>query len=78
MYMRRMQFSGYDEKERYMILKKANDKYEKTKGERRTYGRNKNRNKSWYLKDGKSETVMFVNATPNERLKRKTEQIAKK
>ena len=78
MYMRRMQFSGYDEKERYMILKKANDKYENTKGERRTYGRNKNRNKSWYLKDGKSETVMFVNATPNERLKRKTEQIAKK
>ena len=35
-------------------------------------------NKSWYLKDGKSESVMFVNATPNERLKKKIEQLAKK
>ena len=70
-----MQFSGYDEKKdirRLMISMKQ------TKGERRKYGRKMNKNKSWYLKDRKSETVMFVNVTPNERLKRKTEQTAKK
>ena len=78
MYMRRMQFSGYNKKERYEILKKASSKYEKRKDERRENGLNMNRNKSWYLKDGKSETVMFVNATPNERLKKKIEQLARK
>ena len=36
--MSRMQFSGYDEKERYKNMKKANEKYEKTKDQRRKYG----------------------------------------
>ena len=31
-----------------------------------------------YLKDGKNESVMFVNSTLNERLKRKMERVAKK
>ena len=78
MYMRRMQFSGYSEEERYEILKKAYNKYEKRKGEKRINGLKMNRNESWYLKDKKSETVMYVNATPNERLKKKIEQLAKK
>ena len=38
----------------------------------------KKKSKNWYLTNGKHETVMFVNATPNEILKRKVEQSAKK
>ena len=78
MYMGRMQFSGYSEKQRYEIFKKASNKYEKRKGEKKEDRLKMKSNKSWYMKDGKSESVMFVNATPKERLKKKIEQLAKK
>ena len=78
MYMRRMQISGYDERKRLKTLKKADEKYEKVKGKKQVYKYHGKKNKNWYLKDERSETVMFVNATPNEILKKKVEQAAKK
>merc|ERR1712240_644371 len=78
MYMRRLQFSGYNENERYTVLKKACSKYDKIRENRRSFGLHKKKKKNWYMKDGVSETVMFVNATPNEILKKKVERIAKK
>ena len=42
------------------------------------YVRKKREKDEWYLKDGKSETIMFVNATPGEWMKRKVEKLAKK
>ena len=48
------------------------------KRERRNYNYKKKKSKNWYLTNGKHETVMFVNATPNEILKRKVEQSPKK
>ena len=77
MYMGRLQFSGYNENERYKILKKACDKYDNVRVGNRRIGLRKKK-KNWYMKDGVSETVMFVNATPNEILKKKVEKIAKK
>ena len=59
-------------------MKKADTKYEKMKDEKKDYNFHGKKNKNWYLKDGRSETVMFVNATPNEVLKKKVEQAAKK
>ena len=51
MYMGRMQFSGYSEKQRYEIFKKASNKYEKRKGEKKENRLKMKSNKSWYLKD---------------------------
>ena len=78
MYMRRMQVSGYNGEERLKTIKKASEKYEKMKSEKKNYNYKKKKSKNWYLTNGKHETVMFVNATPNEILKRKVEQSAKK
>ena len=78
-YMKRLQYSGYDERKRGRMLKKALKKHEKKKevGSNRQSRRSR-KNDAWYLEGGKNETVMFVNSTPGERLKKKIERIAKK
>ena len=78
MYMKQMQASGYNGEERLKTIKKASEIYEKMKSEKRNYNYRKKKSKNWHLKNGKHETVMFVNATPNEILKRKVEQSPKK
>ena len=78
-YMRRMQFSGYNEEQRYDVVKKAMKKYEEKKKISKT-GQNsrKGKNGTWYLEGGKTETVMFVDSTPGEVLKKKIERVVKK
>ena len=78
-YMRRMQYSGYSEQMRYQVLKRAFDVFEGKEqtigsGERKS-GKKKKHN--WYMKDNKSETVMVVDATPKECLKKAVEKVAK-
>jgi hypothetical protein len=77
-YMRRMQYSGYSEQMRYQVLKRAFDVYEgiERKTNRRTRVRGKKKKHNWYMKDGVSETVMVVDATPNECLKKAVEKVA--
>ena len=76
-YMKRMQYSGYSERDRLSVLKKAYDKKEK-RNDSTDYGKRKGRNKDWYLKGNKYESLMVVDATPGERLKRVVEKTAKK
>ena len=76
-YMKRMQYSGYSERDRLSVLKKAYDKKEK-RNDSTDCGKRKGRNKDWYLKGNKYESLMVVDATPGERLKRVVEKIAKK
>ena len=65
MYMRRLQFKGQNENERYTILKKACNKYDKLRQNRRSTELRLKKKNSWYIKDGVGETVKFVNVTPN-------------
>ena len=77
-YMKRMQFSGYTEEQRFKALKRAIEKTENIENRRIiTKNRNNKKSKAWYLKDKKCETVMYVDATPGEILKRKIEKLAK-
>ena len=75
--MKRMQYSGYSERDRLSVLKKAYDKKEK-RNDSTDCGKRKGRNKDWYLKGNKYESLMVVDETPGERLKRVVEKIAKK
>ena len=84
-YMRRMQWSGYTVKERHDILKRALTKYD---NRLRTYTETgtmftentkpKRRPLDWYKYDGKYDSVLFVEATPDSELKKKTERLVKK
>ena len=78
-YMRRMQFSGYNEEQRYDVVKKAMKKYERKKKIRKTgQSSRKGKDGAWYLEGGKNETVMFIDSTPGEVLKKKIERLVKK
>ena len=89
-----MQFSGYPEETRYKVIKKAIDKYEKEiEATNRTGNRrfipsietrkerlvNKaTKKKEWSRREGKYESVMFVQATENSKLKNKIQNAARK
>ena len=70
--MNRLQHSGYDERKRCKILKKALKKKEKEKD---VEG---NGQRSVVFEDGKNETVIFIYSTPGEVLKKKIEIISRK
>ena len=83
-FMRRMQFSGYDQRTRYRVLTRAFEKHEKKMKEgdqpRNTEGRRhdrvivssrRRRKHDWYKRNGKYETVMMIDSTPGGILKRK-------
>ena len=83
--MLRMQYSGYNCKLRYEILKSAYEAYDRIKEKEmneevpmyrhKRYRRNerkkerKNKKVNWY-KNGNTEAVMFIPATPNSELKK--------
>ena len=78
-YMKRMQVSGYSVDKRFEVVRKAFQREEK-KG-REIGNRSKNVRKKgheWYLKDGKYDSLIVVDATPKERLKKTVESVAKK
>ena len=90
-YVRRMEYCGYDEKFRFATVKMAISRHKKrierwkrgegmfedyvTEGERADAVKKK---KDWYKRDGKYESVMFVQPTENSQLKKKIQVIARK
>ena len=89
-FMKRMKYSGYSKMFRHEILREALKLYD-TRIMRHTDGRSYYRKEEeegdekkaeskyeWYKCDGKFESVMFVEATPNSELKMKMKQLVKK
>jgi len=92
-FMLRMQISGYDHRFRLEVLKSAINAYEKLmqKNEsnaskiyrRRDWQRNVRRKereekkKNWYTKGG-YDSVMFITATPNSKLRKKMQNVVNK
>ena len=85
-FMNRLQFSGYDMTERRNILEEAFYKFDLqaeniTNVSNITQNKTKKRRKkkdSWYMKESKYETIMIVDASPGEILKRTIQREAKK
>ena len=76
--MKRLQFSGYDQIFRFRVVKRALKKYDEIhRGSERTIEGVELRRKT---KNRRSdpETVMFVQATPNEELKKEIQRCASK
>ena len=79
-FVKRMQFSGYPMEFRYEVVTEALRRYDRVNGERSPTNVKRckptQRNEyQWYSKNGKYESVMFVEATPESELKRKVQQI---
>ena len=84
-YMRRLQWSGYSEKVRYELLiqalRKYDDRIEQYRETGTMYGGSEEARKKsadWYKKDGKYESVIFVEATHGSELKVKVQRLVKK
>ena len=87
-YMRRMEFSEYDEHFRFEVLKRAlvrhDRRVERWKAGGSMFevgveeGRRKRSKRDWFRVDRKYESVMFVQPTPGSVLKSKVQKIAKK
>ena len=91
-FIKRMQFSGYHQRERVKVYNKAKRRFEKIiekdqKGEcpmyrgkfwerRRREQEKINKKRTWYTKGG-YETVLFVDATPNGELAKECQNIFK-
>ena len=78
--MKRLQFSGYSMKERKTILEEAFYRYDLKTENATDVRRTKKRKKKdgWYIKESKYETIMIVDASPGEVLKRTIQKEAKK
>ena len=91
-FVMRIKFSGYEHKYRYEVIEAALKKYEVMKLKygkdgrffqnlinQRTRKRNHRVKKhSWYSKDGKYRSVMFVPATPDTELRNRIQNVANK
>ena len=89
-FVKRLQFSGYDKKFRHQVVTKALNKYDKRLEEYRQTGimfrkiteeekrRKRAMKNEWYTKNGKYESVMFVEATPGGALRKKIEKLVKR
>lgn len=81
-FMRRLQFSGYDQTFRYEVVKNALKKRERintptTENSVNDAREVKNKNK-WFHKNDKADAVMFVQATRDEELKKEIQKCAEK
>ena len=76
-YIKRLQYSGCDERKKCEILNKALKKHVKKKEVGGNGQRRSRMSDASYLEDGKNETVIFVNSTPGEILKKKIERVAR-
>ena len=74
-FMKRLQFSGYDQDFRHQVMKTALKRYQDNKGRCNNNAEEVKRKKRWQRG---SEATMFVQATPNEELKEEIQQCAKK
>ena len=77
-FMRRLQFSGYSEKFRFEAVRRALGNGNGGKKKDRKRGRKDKKKHDWYMDNGKYESVMFVDATPGEKLKKEVEKVVKK
>ena len=91
-FVMRLQYSGYDHKYRYKVIEASLKKYEKLMVEYNVDGKffqnmikqrserskRKDRKHSWYSKDGKYQSVMFIPATPESELKNRIQNTANK
>ena len=77
-FMRRLQFSGYSEKFRFEAVRRAFGNGNGGKKKDRKRGRKDKKKHDWYMDNGKYESVMFVDATPGEKLKKEVEKVVKK
>ena len=74
--MKRLQFSGYDQNFRHEVMKTAFRKYDTSRGQTTTGTQTKEkRTKKW---QNGTETTMFVQATPNEELRKEIQRCALK
>ena len=73
-FMKRLQFSGYDQTFRYEVAKIALKKQQKSAGENLPNQSQTDNNKNkWFQRNGEKDAVMFVQATENEQIKKETE-----
>ena len=91
-YVRRMEYSGYEEQFRYTVVKMALGRHKRRLGRwleegtmyaeyRSDRERRESRNekkRDWYKNDKKYDSVMFVQPTEGSELKKRVQQIAKK
>ena len=81
-FMKRLQFSGYDQSFRYDVLKRAMKKYgSKLLSDDEAYIITENTNKGPRRKQkwlGKADAMMFVQATNNEELRKEVQRCAEK
>ena len=89
-FVKRLQFSGYDQKFRYLVVNKALARYDKRIEECQRTGtmfptiseeekeKRRREKKEWYTRGGRYESVMFVEATPNGELRKKIQNLANK
>ena len=76
-YIKRLQFSGYDQTFRYEVAKIALKKQQKSAGENlRNQSQTDNNKNKWFQRNGEKDAVMFVQATENEQLKKEIQQAA--
>ena len=77
-FMKRLQFSGYDHRFRFEVVKRALKKHERTKEGKEGKDMDEKRKKKncWYKNDSKTKAVMFVQATEDGRLKKEIQQCA--
>ena len=77
-FMKRLQFSGYDQVFRYETVRIAMKKHGARKEDNTTPNKNKKDKNKWFRKDDEVEAVMFVQATKDESLKKEVQQCADK
>ena len=87
-FMKRLQYSGYDQKFRHLILMKALRRYDKRKEEyertktmypKKTLEQRREKREEkqeWYTEGRRYESVMFVEATPGSQLQRRVQELS--
>ena len=87
-FMKRLQYSGYDQRFKYEVLRRALNRHDKRVEEYRRTGtmyrirseeeRRKRRKEKqeWYRKSGKYDSVMFVEATPDGALRERIQKLS--
>ena len=91
-FVKRLQFSGYDHKYRFKVIEASLEKYENLQIEHNRDGKffqniiskrlerstHRDKKHSWYSRNGRYQSVMFISATPNSELKNRIQNTANK
>ena len=82
-FMRRMQYSGHSEEMRYRVVSSALQRYDDKVSSGSLFSRHQDSERGadkqdWYKKNGKYDSVMFVEATPGSKLRKEVERIVRR